>query len=115
MSFHQVARETDTINTGHSCDTTSTLLVQAQWGNVNNVFANNLGVSCLGDPVTPHTYPEPIVCVDCPDPVTEEANNVNVYVNNIPVCILGNDVDQNAGMGVITSGSPNVFITTATP
>jgi len=109
-----IAREGDSINTGHSCHTTSTLKLESQKGNTSKVCANGKGISCLGDPVTSHNFPSVSNCVPCPDPVTESASST-VKIGGIGVCVVGDDVDSNAGMGSITGGSPDVNISGYSP
>ena len=103
-----IARENDSIDTAHGCDATSTLKSGSQRGNSKNVFANGLGISCIGDPVTEHTYLVGDSCVDCPEPVTL-AGSGKVFVGGVGVCRVNDAVDATVSDGVITSGSDNVY------
>ncbi len=104
------AREYDMINTGHGCDTTSTLLRSMQTGNTANVYANGLGISCLKDPITPHLMPIGDSCGACSPPPTTEASSGTVYVGGKLVSRMGDNADANIAMGSIITGSPNVIV-----
>lgn len=93
-----VARIGDEIDTGHGCDSISTI---AQGS--TDVFCNNIGVARQGDDIAPHTILVGIVCV----PHSAEVNeaSLNVFVNGIPIARVGDSADQ----GSIIEGSPNVF------
>ena len=89
---------TDSINTGHGCD--SSTVTQAGSG---NVFVNGKGACRKGDIIQIHTIPSGSSCV----PHTAKINNGSgsVFVNGIPVARNGDSAD----VGNISSGSGNVF------
>jgi uncharacterized Zn-binding protein involved in type VI secretion len=93
-----VAREGDSISTGHGCDSTSTVISPS-----SNVFCNGIGVERKGDPVAPHTIPSGPACV--PHSAFINAGSSTVYVNGIPIARVGDSADA----GSITSGSSNVY------
>ena len=104
-----ICRETDSLSTGHGCDGSSTLKSGSQEGNSAKVYANSLGVSVTGDPVTSHDHPVGLGCGTCPSPVTG-AGSPNVFVNGIAVIRNGDQADQVDAWGAMTAGSPNVFV-----
>lgn len=95
----KVARKkSDKVNTGHGCDTTTTIEQHSP-----NVFANNIEVTRKGDDLVVHTVPLGDKCV----PHTSEINqgSSSVYCNGIEIARLGDSADA----GTIIEGSPNVY------
>lgn len=93
-----VSREGDEIITGHGCDTTATILEHS-----DNVFANGIPVSRLGDAIAPHTILSGITCV--PHFAVVNEGSSTVFVNGISVARVGDSAD----LGNIIQGSSNVF------
>jgi len=98
-----VARETDTILTGHLCDTVSTIK-PGTTGNSVNVFANNLGIACSGDAITVHTTPSGPACV--PHNAFTGQGSATVFIGGKSV----NRISDPADLGSINGGSNNVFV-----
>ena len=70
-------------------------------GNTFNVFANNLLIPILGQPVPPHP-----VSGCGPDLSVLTTGSATVFIGGLPAARIGNLYGNN----VITSGSSNVFI-----
>lgn len=91
--------ETETVNTNHGCDATTTSNACS-----NNVFANSIGVVRKDDHNTPHLK-DPVPCTT--HSVAMSSNmSPNVFVNSKNVAFLGSGY----GGEVITTGSSNVFV-----
>jgi len=94
------ARVGDAIITGHACSTTSTIASSLQ----AKVFvAFSLG-AVTGSPIAPHTILVGDSCV--PHPATTGFGSSKVFFGGLPA----NRVGDNADMGAIISGAPNVII-----
>lgn len=95
-----VARKsgTDTVATGHLCDTTTTTNAGS-----SSVFVNGIGACRLGDAIMIHTFPVGQSCV--PHTAVINAGSGTVFVDGIAIARLGDSADA----GSITSGSSNVF------
>lgn len=89
---------TDTVNTGHGCDSTTTTNVCS-----GNVLVNGKGVCRKGDAITSHNQPSGELCV--PHTPTITAGSSSVFVNGIAIARNGDAADA----GAISSGSGNVF------
>jgi len=90
---------TETVNTNHGCDTTTTSNACS-----GNVFANSIGVVRKGDENTPHLK-DPAPCTT--HSVAMSSNmSPNVFVNGKNAAFLGSGY----GGEVITTGSSNVFV-----
>jgi uncharacterized Zn-binding protein involved in type VI secretion len=96
-----LAREGDSVSTGHGCSGSTTLT--SPLGGVYQVYANGLGIECLGDPTVSHTYPVGDGCV--PHVAYINSGSSSVFINNTPVGRVGDSADA----GQISSGSNNVF------
>ena len=97
-----VSRETDTVSTGHACDTITTL-DGTNTGTASNVYMNGLSVCCVGDKTVVHNIKSGSSCV----PHIEFIKNgsSSVFIGGKAVARIGDSCDA----GVITSGSGNVF------
>ena len=95
-----VARKdnTDTVNTGHGCDSTTTTKAGS-----SNVFVNGKGACRNGDAIEVHTIPSGSSCVDHTAYITSGSSKV--FVNSIAIARNGDSAD----VGNISSGSDNVF------
>jgi uncharacterized Zn-binding protein involved in type VI secretion len=95
-----VARKsgTDTVSTGHLCDTTTTTSAGS-----STVFVDGIGACRKGDAITIHTTKVGDSCV--PHSVSINAGSSSVFVDGIAIARLGDSADS----GAITSGSSTVF------
>ncbi len=93
-----VARHTDTVLTGHQCDTETKIQTHS-----NNVFVNNLGAARQSDITEVHSAFSPPNCSPHTAPI--HSGSPNVFVNNLAIARLNDPTD----LGMITSGSANVF------
>ena len=89
---------TDSVTTGHGCDTT-TVTDQCS----SNVFVNGIGACRLGDTIQIHNINVGDTCV--PHIANIIQGSLGVFVNGISVARLGVRADH----GSIISGSGNVF------
>ena len=96
------ARVNDTINTGHGCDTTATIIVGS-----NNVFVNGVSATFQGADISSHQIDNPSPPPTCiPDPGQKvNVGSATVKVNGKPMARIGDSAD----LGQITGGSANVF------
>ena len=105
------ARVGDTINTGHLCDTTATIIVGS-----NDVFVNGKSATFLGSDISSHTI-ESQRGVQPPGPPTNPSTciphlNQKVYAGSTTVKVNGKPMARkgdSADSGSITGGSTNVF------
>jgi uncharacterized Zn-binding protein involved in type VI secretion len=97
-----IARGGDAITTGHLCDVVSTILTGVTTGDISMVFANGIGVACVGDKIAPHTIGTPPACV--PHVAVINVGSGTVFVGGKAVARIGDSADA----GVITAGSGNV-------
>jgi len=97
-----ISRESDSVSTGHACDTVTTLS-GANTGLSAKVYIGGLPVSCLGDNTVVHNIKIGNSCV----PHTEKVKSCSatVFVGGKGVSRIGDSCDA----GVILSGSGNVF------
>jgi uncharacterized Zn-binding protein involved in type VI secretion len=95
-----IARQNDTVTTGHGCDTTTTI----QQGSPN-VRINGSGAAYAGAALTGHTIPVgvPPVCVGHSAQVN--AGYGRVLVNGRPIARIGDSAD----LGQISTASANVL------
>lgn len=100
MTSKGIARgdKTDSVSTGHSCDTKTTTNVCS-----TSVFVNGKGVCRLGDDITIHNRKVGDSCVPHTAKITGSSDSV--YVDGIAIA---RDTDS-ADAGNISSGSTNVF------
>lgn len=96
-----VARSGDSVSTGHGCTGTTTLT--SPTGDTYNVYANGLGIECVGDPTVSHTIDSGDSCV--PHVAYINAGSSSVFVGGISVGRVGDSADA----GSISSGSPDVY------
>lgn len=96
-----IARIGDNVSTGHGCDSTTTLTEPL--GNTAKVYANGLGIECVGDPTVPHLIPGGDSCITHTAYIN--AGSPTVYIAGIAVGRVGDSCDA----GQISSGSPNVY------
>jgi uncharacterized Zn-binding protein involved in type VI secretion len=99
-----VARRGDTVNTGHGCDTTTTIVEGS-----SNVFIGGAGATYQGAALAEHTLPNPAVppippCISHPGQKVN-AGSATVKVNGKP---LARKTDS-ADLGSISSGATTVF------
>ncbi len=94
------ARVGDAIITGHACNTTSTIAVSLQ----AKVFVSFSIAAVSGSIIAPHTILVGDACV--PHPATTGFGSSKVFFGGLPA----NRVGDNADMGAIISGAPNVII-----
>lgn len=96
----EVARgnQTDSVDTGHGCDSTTTTDTCS-----SKVFVNGIGVVRQGDTNTVHTIPSGEVCV--PHTVSLTSFSSKVFVEGLGIGRKGDDYEGE----VITSGSANVY------
>ena len=99
------ARVNDTINTGHGCDTTATIVVGS-----NNVFVNGRSATFQGADISTHTITNPSQVPGAPPCIAHPGQKVNigsatVRVNGKPMARVGDSAD----LGSVTGGSLNVF------
>jgi uncharacterized Zn-binding protein involved in type VI secretion len=95
-----VARKdgTDSIITGHGCDSATVTDVGS-----SNVFINGKGACRKGDSIRIHTIPSGPSCV--PHTAKINAGSGTVFVNGISIARQGDSADA----GNISSGSGNVY------
>jgi len=103
-----VARVGDTVNTGHGCDTTTTILAV---GSANNVYAEGLLVALQGSSLAPHNITNPAQ-PQPPNPpcIPHPAQKVNigsstVRVNGRAIARVGDSAD----LGNVSRGASTVF------
>jgi len=95
-----VSRVGDSLSTGHSCASTTTIAASNTDGTVH---ANGIDIIVIGAPTVPHPFP-PVPILDH-HMVNLNAGSPNVFVNSIAVGRIGDSADA----GAMTSGSGNVF------
>ena len=97
------ARVNDTINTGHGCDTTATIVVGS-----NNVFVNGRSATFQGASISTHTIENPSgsdpKCIPHPGQIVNRGSGT-VKVNGKAMARIGDSAD----LGSVTGGSTNVF------
>lgn len=97
------ARVNDTINTGHGCDTTATIIVGS-----NNVFVNGRSATFQGASISTHTITNPSgsdpKCIPHPGQIVNVGSST-VRVNGKAMARIGDSAD----LGSVTGGSTNVF------
>ena len=98
------ARVNDTINTGHGCDTTATIV-----NGSNNVFVNGRSATFEGADISSHqiTNPAPPPAPTCIPHPGQKVNvgSETVKVNGKKMARIGDSAD----LGSVTGGSTNVF------
>lgn len=96
-----VAREGDSISTGHGC--TGVTVLTGPTGSSAKVFANNIPVECLGNPTVSHSFGGR----NCSafHVAAINAGSPTVFVGGIPLARITDSADA----GSIISGSGNVF------
>lgn len=102
-----VARVGDTVNTGHGCDTTTTILAT---GSSPDVYVNGMRAALQGTQLASHNITNPAPVPPNPPciPHTGQKVNVgssNVFVNGKQLARVGDSAD----LGSISKGSENVF------
>lgn len=102
-----VARVGDTVNTGHGCDATTTILAT---GSSSNVYVNGLRAALQGTELAPHNITNPAPVPPNPPCISHPGQKVNsgsskVYVNGKQLARVGDSAD----LGSISKGSTNVF------
>lgn len=96
------ARVNDTINTGHGCDTTATIV-----NGSNNVFVNGRSATFEGASISTHTIENPSAppaCIPHPGQIVNRGSET-VKVNGKKMARIGDSAD----LGAVTGGSTNVF------
>jgi len=89
---------TDTVSTGHLCDTTTHTLVGS-----SSVFVNGVGACRNGDAITIHTTKVGNSCVS--HSANINAGSSTVFVDGFAIARNGDAADS----GSISSGSEDVF------
>lgn len=102
-----VARVGDTVNTGHGCDTTTTIL---STGSATNVYINGRLAALEGSQLAPHQITNPSQSPGSPPCIGHPGQKVNVgsstvRVNGRRLARVGDSAD----LGQISQGSSNVF------
>lgn len=97
-----VSRETDSVSTGHGCDSVTTLDGNST-GNNANVYIGGLGVCCVGDKTVVHNIKSGNSCV--PHVEVVKSGSSTIFIAGKAVARIGDSCDA----GVILSGSGNVF------
>lgn len=92
MSLKGIARVTDSIATGHGCDSTSTIS-----GHSSTVYAEGKLVSRKTDAITVHNKPSGDNCV--PHSVTISGSSSSVYVEGLLVARQSDSVDNGSITG----------------
>ncbi len=95
-----VARLNDRVNTGHPCDTSTTIVS----GNTGNVYVNKVLAAIVGSRLAEHTINSGDKCIPHPEQKVN-SSSARVYINKIAVA----RVTDSADLGTIASGSQNVF------
>lgn len=95
-----VAREGDSVATGHLCDTTTTLDTPSQ----TKVFVEGALVACQGDLTVTHNIKVGDACV--PHVASISGATSTVKIGGISIAKLGDACDA----GSITSAASTVFI-----
>ena len=101
-----ISRHTDTLTTGHGCDTITTLAIPGQ----TDVFAEGLLVARIGDPTVVHLIP--CGCPPCCCPHVAYVNNGSSTVFCHGIGVAGKMYGEGwstADLGVMTEGAPTVF------
>jgi uncharacterized Zn-binding protein involved in type VI secretion len=97
----EAARETDTVDTGHGCDATTTLDASS----VNTtVFVGGKLLACLGDLTVSHDIPNDDICEAHTSSIS--GSSESVYCSGALVARKGDACDG----GTITSGASSVII-----
>lgn len=101
----RAARRGDTVNTGHGCDTTTTIIEGS-----NNVFINGSPATYRGAALAEHTITNPSTAPGAPPCISHPGQRVNsgsstVRVNGRSLARVGDSAD----LGSITGGASNVF------
>jgi len=101
-----VARVGDTVNTGHRCDTTTTI---STLGSATNVFINGKLAALKDTQLSPHTITNP-ASPPIPPCIPHLGQKVNigstkVFVNGRPLARIGDSAD----LGQISTGSQDVL------
>ncbi len=89
----------DTINTGHSCDTSALIQGVLQ----TKVTIGNKPVAIQGDAIAPHTILSGSSCV--PHSAVINTGSTKVFIGGIPVARIGDSAD----LGSVSSGSLKCF------
>jgi len=95
-----IARQNDTVTTGHGCDTTTTI---AQGS--GNVLINGRGAAYQNAQLSGHTIPSGAVPPCIPHSAQVNAGYGRVLVNGRPIARIGDSAD----LGQITTGSGDVL------
>lgn len=95
-----IARQGDSVATGHLCDTTTSLDTPGQ----STVFVDGILVACQGDLTVTHNYKVGDACV--PHVASISGATSTVKIGGISIAKLGDACDA----GSITSASSTVFI-----
>jgi uncharacterized Zn-binding protein involved in type VI secretion len=99
------ARVGDTVNTGHGCDTTTTILAT---GAASSVYINGLLAATQGADLALHQLPNP----GTPPPACVPHPGQKVNIGSSTVRVNGKSlarVGDSADLGSIRDGSSNVF------
>jgi uncharacterized Zn-binding protein involved in type VI secretion len=98
-----IARQDDTVETGHECDDITTIAEGS-----NNVLINGRGATYLGAQLAPHTITNPASNPPCiPHLAQVNSGYAKVLVNGKLIARIGDSAD----LGSITDGSVNVLTT----
>jgi len=94
-----VSRKGDSLSTGHICTSTTTLDTPGQ----GTCFANSILIARVSDPTVSHPFPPAPPCA--PHVANVNAGSSTVRVEGLAVARIGDSAD----LGVMTSGSSNIF------
>ena len=97
----EVVRIGDSLSTGHSCVSTTTIASSNQI--TTNVYANNILIDVEGAPTVSHIAPPVPLCP--PHVRVLNTGSATVFINGRKVGRIGDSADS----GEMTSGSSNVF------
>lgn len=99
MEWFSVARQGDRVNTGHLCDTSTTILAGSP-----NVFVNGIPVARVGDDLAAHTISSGDKCIPHLGQKVN-AGSSRVFANKRGIA----RVTDSADLGTIAIGSQDVF------
>lgn len=99
------ARKGDSVNTGHGCDSTTTIIEGS-----SDVFIGGSGATYQGAALAEHTITNPSTAPGSPPCISHPGQRVNagsstVRVNGRPLARVGDSAD----LGTISSGASDVF------
>jgi uncharacterized Zn-binding protein involved in type VI secretion len=100
MTMPSASRFGDSIATGHGCSVISSIVASSQ----TKVWINGILAAVTPDPIAPHTIRSGDSCV--PHSAVVNEGSAKVFYAGFPAARIGDSADN----GVVTQGSPNVFV-----